>query len=761
MANSIVRLPLGYFGDPERGRPLFNAKIWIGEPDLMAADIPSNQKQVFGRQEDGDEVPLAQPVRTSAGGYPVDGSGNYVTLLVDGAYSMRVDDRNDNQVYYFSRVNAESSASIPEVHPRQIADGNSTIYSSPATQDYDPAVFFVRLDGVTQYPSLDYTVDDDGNIVFSVAPPEGTNIDIIFYAPEVLNVGGSTVNGRTLLNWSELQALTYENIAEAIADTVTPIGSIVATAGYYAENDGGGATYAVVANGTGVDDGGSYHDMANGNQLELIIDGRVNLLSFGTKNDGATDISSSLINAIRFGRPLYVPDGEYFISNKGANTDGALIDNFVSDLDVLCDDSAVFIADDIDGDMIRITVPADGAGLPSRLLNWKWVGGRFDQRLQKNSTSVPFSVPYPPVNVGTTATAEAIYMQCYYTDSGSQPAVDEVHLEGITTVGSYDHWNLAGGDGGLFAAGAVNVKVYDCTDYGQRDAGVYMSGDNIEFGITKSVKIRNQNSINSCAGVTVKRAAENISITGCHGQNTLLPISLQYIGASISGASIIGNTNEGAWRAFRMDDCTGVTMLGNTVKNIGHTMDNGAIPPTTFTSGIAFDLSGCVGCSVGFNTIDGKNPLYTSISFGDAFILQTYTPTGTQSANNNISDNNVTGIADGGNDTSNGTGNFNQLINNKYFNCTNLDRFVMSDPDSVVFNIGSEGRLLDFGDGDDRLKFKVTNSGGVNTVGSYSVDDVKVLGAQQAAIGDSVGGDEQAKINQILNAMRNHGLIAT
>ncbi|SKB27309.1 hypothetical protein [Sphingopyxis flava] len=44
---------------------------------------------------------------------------------------------------------------------------------------------------------------------------------------------------------------------------------------------------------------------------------------------------------------------------------------------------------------------------------------------------------------------------------------------------------------------------------------------------------------------------------------------------------------------------------------------------------------------------------------------------------------------------------------------------------------------------------------------AYYVGSTKVLGAQQSAITDSAGGDEQAKINAILAALRAHGIIAT
>lgn len=106
MANSIVRLPLGYFPDPNIGRPIFRGKIYVGEPDLNPR-IEANRKVITGLQEDGTEVTLSQPISTSAGGVPVDGpngTGNPVTLLVDGAYALAVDDRNDNPKYSFANV---------------------------------------------------------------------------------------------------------------------------------------------------------------------------------------------------------------------------------------------------------------------------------------------------------------------------------------------------------------------------------------------------------------------------------------------------------------------------------------------------------------------------------------------------------------------------------------------------------------------------------------------------------------------------------
>ena len=51
-------------------------------------------------------------------------------------------------------------------------------------------------------------------------------------------------------------------------------------------------------------------------------------------------------------------------------------------------------------------------------------------------------------------------------------------------------------------------------------------------------------------------------------------------------------------------------------------------------------------------------------------------------------------------------------------------------------------------------------SGTVNAT-SYEVSGTKVVDTQQPAIADATGGDEVAKINAILAALRAHGLIAT
>ena len=105
MTLAIVSLPLEYFPDPNRGRPIYNGQIFVGEPDLDP-EILANRKNIVARQEDGTDIPISpaqQPVRTSKGGVP-EYNGATVQILVEGNYSIKVLDRTGAQEYYWPNV---------------------------------------------------------------------------------------------------------------------------------------------------------------------------------------------------------------------------------------------------------------------------------------------------------------------------------------------------------------------------------------------------------------------------------------------------------------------------------------------------------------------------------------------------------------------------------------------------------------------------------------------------------------------------------
>lgn len=91
---------------------------------------------------------------------------------------------------------------------------------------------------------------------------------------------------------ADVNGVSVDTLQIAIASDFK-VGRIVNTTGYHSANDGGAAQYIVVPGGTGTDDGGSYLDMNNGNQLELIHDWEIKAAWFGVKGNCTLLNSSS------------------------------------------------------------------------------------------------------------------------------------------------------------------------------------------------------------------------------------------------------------------------------------------------------------------------------------------------------------------------------------------------------------------------------------------------------------------------------------
>lgn len=95
-------LNFDYIPDPARGRPLYNASIYIGEPDTDP-QIEENQKIVTATQQDGTEVNLPQPIRAGSGGVP-EYNGSPVRIRLAPPYSIKVLNAYGAQVYYYPNV---------------------------------------------------------------------------------------------------------------------------------------------------------------------------------------------------------------------------------------------------------------------------------------------------------------------------------------------------------------------------------------------------------------------------------------------------------------------------------------------------------------------------------------------------------------------------------------------------------------------------------------------------------------------------------
>lgn len=112
----------------------------------------------------------------------------------------------------------------------------------------------------------------------------------------------------------------FDTVALMAASTTLEIGDFVITAGYTAQGDGGGNSYAIVTAGTGTDDGGSFIDLST-HQAKGIFDGTVNVRQFGASGNGVTDDKPAIQAAIDVsqgvrGRAVYLPAGTYGIKSN-------------------------------------------------------------------------------------------------------------------------------------------------------------------------------------------------------------------------------------------------------------------------------------------------------------------------------------------------------------------------------------------------------------------------------------------------------------
>jgi len=174
---STVDFSIQYFPDPTKGRPVFNGGIFIGKPDLDPK-ILINQKQVSYVLEDGTLVDADQPILTSAGGVPVY-NGMYVTLDVEGSYSLRVDDKLGAQVYYVANtLNTSGASSKASKQKVTLLSGQTTVVFSKILTNAASFIVDGSVDGRTLIEGADedYTISDSITIELTASFPGGTTL---------------------------------------------------------------------------------------------------------------------------------------------------------------------------------------------------------------------------------------------------------------------------------------------------------------------------------------------------------------------------------------------------------------------------------------------------------------------------------------------------------------------------------------------------------------------------------------------------------
>ena len=99
------------------------------------------------------------------------------------------------------------------------------------------------------------------------------------------------------------------------------LGDAIETAAYWAGSQYGGAHYLVATAATGVDDGGSFVDVASSTpvQLRAVFGDSVDITQFGARPDG-TESTASIQAAIDHATHVYVPSGVFLVSGIRAGS---------------------------------------------------------------------------------------------------------------------------------------------------------------------------------------------------------------------------------------------------------------------------------------------------------------------------------------------------------------------------------------------------------------------------------------------------------
>jgi hypothetical protein len=354
----------------------------------------------------------------------------------------------------------------------------------------------------------------------------------------------------------------------------------------------------------------------------------VSVKDFGAKGDGVTDDTASLTAAFSVGGDIYVPEGDYLIAPAGANAGGVIV-SIARSTSIHCSPRARFFTNGVglDNDLVRFEVPSTGTGLPAGGIDLEWRGGMFDMQAQKNSTSVPFSVEYPPVNLGTSATCSGIYIQgSYLAGATPQFGINTCRVIGATFI-SGAHWQTAGGDDQIFMGGCRSQESLYCRHVGARDSGFYSSGD--VTGALQSKAVDFGSLYENCfVGSVQKRSAGDVSFTSNTYLNCPRPLSVEHIvGAGAKRIDISGNTLDRCGILARVTYAHGGSITNNHATNQGSYLADGVTPENQ--AGVnGWMLRGCDNVNVFGNTAIGfDSASATANATGKQYLLtESYNP---------------------------------------------------------------------------------------------------------------------------------------
>lgn len=125
MSDILVTSPYRPFTLPNQFKAVFNGYVYCGT--IGAVDPSNSQVQVYKVNEDGSRVPVAQPLRTNAGGFLVY-NGQPAKFVTNSSHSLLVRDSLNLQVWYEPDMSSADPETLSEI--LSSSSGASTIGTS-------------------------------------------------------------------------------------------------------------------------------------------------------------------------------------------------------------------------------------------------------------------------------------------------------------------------------------------------------------------------------------------------------------------------------------------------------------------------------------------------------------------------------------------------------------------------------------------------------------------------------------------------------
>lgn len=553
---------INYIPDPQNGRPIANGRVYFLIDGYMPPMRDADLDQTKIAPVTANNITVPQPIYTSKGGTLIIGSqtnqpGVRVSTLVARA---AVYDKCGKLVFsiVYNGFGADAATVISETAPNAPFEGMRWYKpSDPATY-----IYYIDVDG-------EQWVQESGAF-------------------------DSFDNAR-------VSSISQLRSTEASYD-----GQILTVNAYYANGTTGGGDFQWNAASTAADDSGvtiAVAGVATGRWVRR-LEGFVTPEMFGARGDGAADDTVFLTLALSYGGSVNL-NGAYLIAGSGADAGGVSV-TIVKDTKVTCSAETVFLTDSLDNDLIRVSVPSSGDGLPVNGIDLKWTGGTFDQRNQKVSAVVPFLTEYPAgARQGVSATSDGLSVRGDYAVSGVEySGIRRCVIDGVTTIAG-EHWQSAGGDSGIFVSGCKFQMVKNCLLIGNRDLGIYASGS--ASGTLPCKTIIDKNFFVNCFhGAAIKRSASYGRISNNHAENCPRAYLMDLVvGTGFNCSTVSGNTGDKCGIFVRASLCQNFNIKDNNFTRLGATLEDG-VTIESFGGADCLVVMGGTRGTVKDNKLDGQ-----------------------------------------------------------------------------------------------------------------------------------------------------------